>query len=282
MVAILFRKITALIFVFVCVSIVFTATMIVGIYQFRWHTVFARKFSQVVPLPAAYVAGRLIRLSDLDTLVAAYESATSSAQEPADQKKQILSRLVENAIVSDLVRENGIAPTNSEVERYSKYLLRKFAMSSEKFGMSESKFKSMLVSPELARAKLEVYFLKNAETDEAYRKAQEVLQELGEGLSFAPAAQTYSDDLQSKYIGGDIGFLSLANLDPWLADKVSLLGIGETSGVVISPAGYHILQIKGKDDSVGQIHVRQILIRGRELSDFLGQYHYKVYSFLKI
>ena len=59
----------------------------------------------------------------------------------------------------------------------------------------------------------------------------------------------YSQDAPSKSKGGDIGWLTIDNEDAYLGlgqsffDAAFALDVGETSGVVESNTGYHILKV---------------------------------------
>ncbi len=68
-------------------------------------------------------------------------------------------------------------------------------------------------------------------------------------LSFEKAVNQYSQDAPSKNKGGDIGWLTIDNEDAYLGlgqsffDAAFALDVGETSGVVESNTGYHILKV---------------------------------------
>ncbi len=63
-------------------------------------------------------------------------------------------------------------------------------------------------------------------------------------------ARDYSEDANSAPGGGDLNFQPLeaiANIDPRLGEVVKQLKIGETSPVVQSRYGYHIVKLVEKD-----------------------------------
>ncbi len=71
--------------------------------------------------------------------------------------------------------------------------------------------------------------------------AQEVLQKLRSGEDFRELAREHSND-SSAEIGGDLGFFSPGDLNPAFEEAVLKLQVGETSGVVQTPLGYHIIR----------------------------------------
>ncbi len=76
---------------------------------------------------------------------------------------------------------------------------------------------------------------------ETEAEAQEVLEKLRAGEDFRVLAREHSND-SSAEIGGDLGFFSPGDLNPAFEEAVLKLRVGETSGVVQTPVGYHIIR----------------------------------------
>jgi peptidyl-prolyl cis-trans isomerase SurA len=98
--------------------------------------------------------------------------------------------------------------------------------------------------------------VKNAKHDdaktpeEALAKVQKLAKAIQGGQDFAVVARDYSEDANSAPAGGDLNFQPLeaiANIDPRLGEVVKQLKIGETSPVVQSRYGYHIVKLVEKD-----------------------------------
>ncbi len=91
--------------------------------------------------------------------------------------------------------------------------------------------------------------------DKARKRADDILKELKGGASFSDLAMKYSEDTVSKYKGGDIG--TLVRSDPQriqlfgksFFDEVFKLKKGETSGVIQSNIGFHIIQVANRTDA---------------------------------
>jgi len=107
-----------------------------------------------------------------------------------------------------------------------------------------------------------------AEVDAAEQKAIGIHQQLQEGLSFAEAAITYSDD-QYALNGGDLGWRPIDQVPTMFARQVQNMQSGDVSKPVRSPAGWHILMVVEKKAEqtamVSQVEVRHILVRPSEL-----------------
>lgn len=87
----------------------------------------------------------------------------------------------------------------------------------------------------------------DAKTDAAAKaKAEELLKQIKAGADFAQLARANSDDPGSKAQGGDLPMIPTSNLDPAYAKAAMALNPGQTSDVVRSQFGYHIIQTTAK------------------------------------
>ncbi len=88
----------------------------------------------------------------------------------------------------------------------------------------------------------------DAKTDAAAKaKAQDILKQIQSGGNFADLAKKNSDDPGSKDQGGELPMMPTSNLDPAYANAAMALNPGQTSGLVRSQFGYHIIQLEAKD-----------------------------------
>ncbi len=87
----------------------------------------------------------------------------------------------------------------------------------------------------------------DAKTDAAAKaKAQALLTQIQGGASLAELAKTNSDDPGSKAQGGELPMIPTSSLDPAYAKAAMALNPGQTSGLVRSQFGYHIIQTEAK------------------------------------
>lgn len=87
----------------------------------------------------------------------------------------------------------------------------------------------------------------DANTDSAAKaKAQDILKQIQSGGNFADLAKKYSDDPGSKDQGGKLPMMPTSGLDPAYAHAAMALNPGQTSGLVRSQFGYHIIQTIAK------------------------------------
>ena len=87
------------------------------------------------------------------------------------------------------------------------------------------------------------------------KRADDILKELKGGAAFGDLVMKYSDDTVSKYKGGDIG--TFIRSDPQRTqlfghdffEAIFKLKKGETSGVIQSNLGFHIVQVVDRSDA---------------------------------
>jgi peptidyl-prolyl cis-trans isomerase SurA len=101
-------------------------------------------------------------------------------------------------------------------------------------------------------------------------RAEQALAQIKAGEDFGKVAATFSD-APDALSGGVIGLRPVDRLPPLFADTLSKLQPGETSGILNSPAGLHILKLIEREDAkqglptLKQTHARHILIRINEV-----------------
>ncbi len=87
----------------------------------------------------------------------------------------------------------------------------------------------------------------DAATDAAAKqKAEGVLKQLHDGANFAELAKKYSDDPGSKDQGGELGFLKRGATVAEFDQAAFSMSPGQTSGLIKTQFGYHILQVEEK------------------------------------
>ena len=109
------------------------------------------------------------------------------------------------------------------------------------------------------------YKITDDDVNRAKAKAEEVLSQLQEeGADFAQIAQSNSDHFDTRYDGGDLGFLvpgevdeeDKPKLDPVLEEVAFALQEGEISPVVQTESAFHILKAERVIDVYGEREIK--------------------------
>jgi peptidyl-prolyl cis-trans isomerase D len=104
--------------------------------------------------------------------------------------------------------------------------------------------------------------------DEAKKIAQGILDEVKAGKDFAELAKKSSEDQGSAAQGGSLGCFGRGRMVPEFENSAFSLGAGETSDLVKSPFGYHIIRVtEHKDETIAPLEQVKPRIRQTILSD---------------
>jgi peptidyl-prolyl cis-trans isomerase SurA len=110
---------------------------------------------------------------------------------------------------------------------------------------------------------------------EAKIKAERLFRDIQGGQDFGVVARDWSEDSDSAPNGGDLGFQPLAKieeLDPKLSQALQRLKIGESSPLIETRFGYHIIKLLERDSGGQkdlsspqvQAQIRQVIFNRKE------------------
>lgn len=158
-------------------------------------------------------------------------------------KKELRSNVTKSIMVQKLQDKNfgALSVSKREVSEFYDTYKDSIAVIPEKFRVSHI-FRLPKVSDEL-KIKYKL-------------KAATFLDSLNAGADFSELAKKYSEDPGSASKGGDLGFTKRGMLFPEFESVAYNLKQGQTSAVVESPVGYHIIQlIERRGDNIRARHI---------------------------
>jgi peptidyl-prolyl cis-trans isomerase SurA len=171
----------------------------------------------------------LMRSNNIDSLDKFKEIVEKRENIPFPQyKDEIRQQITTEQVISIAI---GVSPPSHEEAR------EWFKNNRRKLGY-QVHLKHILIRP------------KDRSFSEEKRVSQEVKKlrnRIIRGESFEKIAAEYSQDPGSARKGGDLGWVSLAELDPYMANKVhKMRKPGQISGVIKSGYGYHVVKYLGR------------------------------------
>lgn len=257
------------------------------IYKYKMSNRAVKIASRVVPYPVASVNGNIVwntvtyndYLFELASIEKFYQSQNQDLTTPEGKtkleqlKNDLITQLENNLLVQQQAKKMGITVSNKEIDDQFNQLVQNAggldkvkATLDKLYGWSVDDFKQK-IRESLMQQKLG----NKITTDEslnapAKTQAESVLKQIQAGGDFAALAKQYSQD-GSAANGGDLGLFSKGQLDPDFEAAAFALQPGQTSGIVKTQYGYHIIKITDKQGE--QLRASHILIKGIDLETWL-------------
>jgi peptidyl-prolyl cis-trans isomerase C len=214
------------------------------------------------PIPlAAMVNGEGISLSEYQSEQSRYRAAQQNSEGVSEQESQqrVLDDLVNQVLLAQGAQENGFSLTEEELDARLTQLIEQaggegmFNQWLSNQGYSREAFKTALARNVAAAWMRDRILSKVPDTAEQVRaqqillynsdQAEEVLSQLESGQDFDTLADTYN--LATL---GDLGWFPRGYLTvPEVEEAAFSLQPGETSGIIESQLGYHIIQVLERD-----------------------------------
>lgn len=262
----------------------------IGLYRWQWENPVTDAVVHALPYPAATVNGKIIRYSDYNDDLATVRRFFSKQQEQAggemavmpteeELRKGVLDRLIQTEILKEEADRYGVTVTQEEIDaEYAKISAGADgdaeAQIQELYGWTPAQFKEKVMRTYLLQTKLAEAVAKDESVSgESKAKAEEALQKLKDGTPFADVAKEYSADPGSAANGGDLGFFGKGVMVPEFEAAAFSLAPGETSGLVQSQFGWHIIKVeevkKDADGNVTEVKAAHILIAGPSIDEYL-------------
>ncbi len=285
--SILFGLLTSL------VVILFLALIIIGVgtYRYHWQNSFVKNWTKVFPYPAARVNYSFLRYSDyleevkvLTNFYNKQKEEMGIAEVPAAEIRQrVLDRMVRNKLVQQLAKKYEIKITDADIDEVWQLMLKQGGteaevdkMISELYGWNQEEFKEKIIQPYVLENKVAEKIMADENFDkEAKEKAQEVLNLVKGGKEdFGELVKRYSEDTASAENGGDLGYFGRGVMVKEFEDAVFALGVGETSDLVKTKYGYHIIKVEDKkknDKGEEEVRASHILIMSKSFDDYFQE-----------
>jgi peptidyl-prolyl cis-trans isomerase C len=246
----------------------------------------------------AKIGERKITLTDFKRVTDYFDAERQKMLETNPQLKEtVLRQFIQSMVISDLAKQKGfdrVPEIKEQLQFFSdnflanEYLKREIA---QKITVSDDELKSYYDShkdefktQDMVKARHILVRVDNSASDDEKKKAKEktelYLKKIKDGEDFAKLASDFSDDPGSKAKGGDLGFFPRGRMVKPFDDAAFSLKPGETSGIVETQFGFHIIKVEDRKDSsvesfdVVKERLKQKLSQDRtrkELTDFIDK-----------
>jgi peptidyl-prolyl cis-trans isomerase C len=183
-----------------------------------------------------------LKVAMVQELLLKKATARQARKEGFDKKPEFreqLSYLIDDFLSMDYVAKvviAGVTVPEEDLQKYYKEHEKDFLVS-ETARLRHIFIKAGAAAPE-------------DEKQKAHAKAEALLQRLQKGEDFAKVAAEASEDSDNAAKGGDLGVISPGKTNSAEFEKAAFtLKTGETSGIITTPYGYHIVKVDEKSPS---------------------------------
>ena len=204
----------------------------------------------------------VVKQSDVDRMLAYYpEETRRRLLENPGETQTLVQRMLQIKIVADVARKEKfdqrpqirkqldyVADDFLSREYLAKVVMPEATVSEADLKEYYTQNKQSLGVPEQVRARHILFKLEPAasqdEKNKAWERAQAVLKRLQAGEDFTKLAAAHSDDEGTKAKGGDLGYFAPGQMVPDFEDAAFYTNPGETSDIVETKYGYHIIKVE--------------------------------------
>ncbi|MBI2984570.1 MAG: peptidylprolyl isomerase [Candidatus Kerfeldbacteria bacterium] len=276
----------------VVVILLGVAGVATGVYGLDWHDQLAIGVTRYTPLPAATVGWRVIPIHTFleeRQAIEHYRQAvpTSSTDGAAGVgaarvDQAALDKLVRQAATLALLERWGVTVSTSDVDQaFTAQILQAGDRAlttrtiAKLYGWTLAQYKAHVVRLAVARDKLRQQLSFDDRLNQtARRQAERVFALVQAGQqSFSELAKTYSEDAYAPN-GGDLGFIKRGEQDEAIDDAAWSLPVGQTSDLIHTKFGWHIISVLGERQVEGEREVRvaQIFIAAPSVDAAITRY----------
>jgi len=241
-------------------------TMILEMPQFQNDGKFDQEIYQAALRRAGFSAESFAEYMRRDLvrnqLITALQSSDFVLQGEIDAQSKLIAQTRDIRSITLAVDElaKNVELTDEEIEQYYKQNPADYTRPEQvKVAYIELSAEALKANAQISDEAVEAYYQEHLDKyssaeqrkvshilvqgdDEA--KAQAILDELNAGADFAALAEEKSDDFGSADLGGDLGWIERDVMDPTFEEAAfALAKVGNTTGLVKSEFGYHIIKL---------------------------------------
>jgi parvulin-like peptidyl-prolyl isomerase len=182
----------------------------------------------------------------------------------AQARRQVLEQMIDQELIRQAALEMGVSISEAELEASIQDIIEQsggqeqFDQSLQGMGTTYDDFRQMLLDQLLSEAVYSAVTASISPVAEQVHarhvllptreRAEEVLARLQAGEDFSYLAREYSEDISSRETGGDVGFFPRGVMPPEVEEVAFSLEVGETSDIVETQFGFHIVQVLEREE----------------------------------
>src|SRR6185369_12122801 len=120
------------------------------------------------------------------------------------------------------------------------------------------------------------------DTLKAFNKITDIKKKILAGEDFEKLAKEFSEDPSAKFNGGNLGYFTALQMVYPFEEAAYKTKVGETSPIIRTRFGYHLIKVIDKVNSRGEVEVSHILLRTTKGNEAKVKDHiFEIYDQLK-
>lgn len=292
------KKLKLSVFLYSALIAVAVYIIVIGvmIYGFNANNKVVKITARVIPYPAVIIDYfHFITIKELDENLQAikkfYEnqdfskvglrvdfSTEEGGKRLKIKEKGLLNKMIEDEAVEILSRREGIRINKQIIAQSVDQKLAEYGSGEEVeerlkklYGWTMRDFEEKIVKPGMYREELMRNVVsREPENSQAKEKIKQAKEELKNKANFQEVAQKYSEGLTAQD-GGELGWFKKDQLISEVSKAVFSLKEGETSDIIESELGFHIVELEEKktEGNEEMARIRQIFISKNSLAKWL-------------
>jgi parvulin-like peptidyl-prolyl isomerase len=278
------RLVVVSISLLIAATIFFFSYCLLALYKFKSDSKFLYHVTQVIPFPIARIGSDLVAyenyLFEVNHYAHYYKTqqeldlnSDQGRQQLAEFKKRALNKVITDAYVRDLAKQNKISVSDQEINDEITIL-----RSQNRLGASDKEFESVLKdfwdwSVKDFRRSLKQQILAekvvSALDKDTHGRADKAHSELKSGKDFSALAKEVSEETTSKQNGGEYGFLvdkTNRDISPVAVEALFKLKPSEYSEVI--DVGYGLEIVKNLEIQDSKIRAAHIVFNFKDISNY--------------
>lgn len=217
-------------------------------------------------------------INALNQLIA-YEAqgGTGVTLSPEEKSAQVLTRLVNNVLMTELAKHYGLKVEDEEVEVLKTQIISQFddpsALEKElqdRYGWTMEQYTTKVIRPYVLETKISEKITTDEEAVLKVREnAETVLEQIKKGADFGDMAEEYGEDGTAEF-GGDLGWFGKNQMVPSFETAVFSMEKGTLKDTLVETEyGYHIVYLEDKKieetkDSAGKT-VKEEMVKAHHI-----------------
>lgn len=254
----------------------------------RWNGRTAQRIANFIPTPVGWYRGApvwqrdvLTMSSGMRTYIATAKSSGASVSGLEGNPEVIAyNTVLRTEATKRYLLAQGIRLTSEDIlQAFTAQMTQSGSPNAvaerfkQLYGWTPSQYRTYITTADMLRAKMREFIVANDVLSASQRKQADAVHKIitSKELTFNDAAKKYGEDIYAAK-GGDMGFIGRDELAPEIENVAFRMKVGDVSEVVVSPFGYHILQVseQRQADSGLEIHLWQIYIAGPDVDQMVS------------